>query len=528
LEEEEDLQMKALASPGMASPGTIQRQELEEEEDLQMKAALASEGMATQGTIQRQDLEEEEDLQMKALASQGMATPGTIQRQDLEEEEDLQMKGMATPGMVQRQDLEEEEDLQMKALASQGMATPGTIQRQELEEEEDLQMKALASQGMASPGTIQRQELEEEEDLQMKSLASPGIIQRESDGGLVASGDIEERLSSLKDSGSPLPDETRADMETRFGTSFDEVRVHAGGEAVQLSRDLSAKAFTHGQDIYFGEGSYDPDSSEGQRLLAHELTHVVQQSGGQTASEQDQETSATSQPQRVQRSAVIQRAYLRPEDTQALDLIAFSPEQLGKEPSEEILTQFGEERKEEAKKYYNMQMKEQVRRLARESPLGEQANEDWDQFYQAMWESFMTQRTQSEEETVAETTEALKTGSYTEGEELPSKWRPFKRRARKQALKLETKQRRERASTELRQARRRRRRRQESTPWERAQKAKKQAEAKKSKSMMGLLGTTGLMPKKGEEGFDETELKKSIKTLQTMLEQLENALKAKD
>jgi hypothetical protein len=161
------------------------------------------------------------------------------------------------------------------------------------------------------------------------------------------------------------------------------------------------------------------------------------------------------------------------------------------------------------------------------SPLGEAPSEDWDPLYQGMWESHMTQRTESERETVSETTEALKTGSYTEGEELPSKWRPFKRRARKKALKLETQQRRERASTELRQARRRRRRRQESTPWERAQKAKKEAEAKKSKSMMGLLGSTGLMPKTGEEGFDETELKKSIKTLQTMLKQLENALKTK-
>ncbi len=69
-------------------------------------------------------------------------------------------------------------------------------------------------------------------------------------------------------------------MESRFGADFSDVRIHTGAEAAQLSRDLQAQAFTHGRDIYFGAGRYDPGTETGKRLLAHELTHTIQQTGG--------------------------------------------------------------------------------------------------------------------------------------------------------------------------------------------------------------------------------------------------------
>jgi len=82
-----------------------------------------------------------------------------------------------------------------------------------------------------------------------------------------------------KGAGSPLPDETRAYMEPRLGADFSGVRVHTGSEAAQLNRQISAQAFTHGQDIYLNEDKYDPGTDAGKRLLAHELTHVVRQTG---------------------------------------------------------------------------------------------------------------------------------------------------------------------------------------------------------------------------------------------------------
>jgi hypothetical protein len=73
-------------------------------------------------------------------------------------------------------------------------------------------------------------------------------------------------------------------MGDSFGQDFSGVRVHSSPEADDLNHQLSAKAFTTGQDIFFREGAYAPGSSGGQELIAHELTHVVQQSTGAVSS----------------------------------------------------------------------------------------------------------------------------------------------------------------------------------------------------------------------------------------------------
>lgn len=87
------------------------------------------------------------------------------------------------------------------------------------------------------------------------------------------------QIDSSKGGGSPLSKETRAQMEPAFGADFSKVRIHTGGDAEQLSQSLQAHAFTRGNDIYFNTGKYDTSSREGQRLLAHELTHTIQQTG---------------------------------------------------------------------------------------------------------------------------------------------------------------------------------------------------------------------------------------------------------
>jgi hypothetical protein len=80
--------------------------------------------------------------------------------------------------------------------------------------------------------------------------------------------------------GKPLDSSTRAYMESRFGSNLADVRVHTGAEAAAAARTINAYAYTVGQDIFFGAGRYNPKSGEGRRLLAHELSHTVQQSGG--------------------------------------------------------------------------------------------------------------------------------------------------------------------------------------------------------------------------------------------------------
>ena len=83
--------------------------------------------------------------------------------------------------------------------------------------------------------------------------------------------------------GAPLSATARQFMEPRFGADFSRVRVHADSRAAELSRSLSARAFTYGQHLYFNDGEYRPDTGEGRRVLAHELTHVIQQDGGASA-----------------------------------------------------------------------------------------------------------------------------------------------------------------------------------------------------------------------------------------------------
>lgn len=87
--------------------------------------------------------------------------------------------------------------------------------------------------------------------------------------------------SVLARGGQPLEGNTRSFMEGRFGHDFGDVRIHADSQAADSARAIGARAYTVGRDVAFGAGQYSPETGEGQRLLAHELTHVLQQ---QTAS----------------------------------------------------------------------------------------------------------------------------------------------------------------------------------------------------------------------------------------------------
>ena len=89
-------------------------------------------------------------------------------------------------------------------------------------------------------------------------------------------------LGHYADAGSALSPDLRARMEPQLGHSLDGVRVHAGGEANAAAAQLGARAFALGNDVHFGAGEYAPGSKEGDRLLAHELTHVIQ-GGGEVA-----------------------------------------------------------------------------------------------------------------------------------------------------------------------------------------------------------------------------------------------------
>ncbi len=108
-------------------------------------------------------------------------------------------------------------------------------------------------------------------------------------GGLLAGGrvhpEVTRQIGAQRGRGAPLPPAVRDQMSSALGDSFADVRVHSDALSTALARSVQARAFTTGQDIFFSSGEYSPSSAAGQQLLAHELTHVVQQRGAPTSGE---------------------------------------------------------------------------------------------------------------------------------------------------------------------------------------------------------------------------------------------------
>jgi len=131
-------------------------------------------------------------------------------------------------------------------------------------EEEVLQTRPIA----ISP-LVQRQ-VEEEEEERIQTGGQP-------DGAPSLIPSVGSSIASLRGSGKPLSESERTFFEPRFGHDFSQVRLHTDGQSGTLAKTVHAKAFTVGRDVFFSQGEYSPGSSEGRGLLAHELTHVIQQ-----------------------------------------------------------------------------------------------------------------------------------------------------------------------------------------------------------------------------------------------------------
>lgn len=133
--------------------------------------------------------------------------------------------------------------------------------------------KVVSNDTNTKPG-IQRMCAECEEE-------KMGNVQKKADAS--ASTSLSSRISNTRGKGNGLPSQTLRHMNASFGVDFSGVKIHTDDAAVRMNKELRAQAFTHGRDIYFNAGRYNPESPTGKHLLAHELTHVVQQGGGQGA-----------------------------------------------------------------------------------------------------------------------------------------------------------------------------------------------------------------------------------------------------
>gem|GEM_PF-1353909 len=219
----------------------------EVEADAMADAVVAKQSEST--SIQKKGADEE--IQEKPLSEQVTS----LQKQELKEEDSIQKAEEEKEESVQK--MEEEETVQEQEEEE-------TVQEQEEEETVQKQEEEETVQEQEEEETVQEQE---EEEIQEKTA------------GIAPKRNIETQLKKSKGKGQTIDAKTRMEMEQGFGADFSNVKIHTDSEAENLSNDLGAQAFTTGNDIYFNEGKYDPNSKEGKHLLAHELTHTIQQNG---------------------------------------------------------------------------------------------------------------------------------------------------------------------------------------------------------------------------------------------------------
>lgn len=205
--------------------------------------------------------------------------PGSVQRVTLMSPVEDEKLGTAEARMekdkliqekIQRMGGQEEEE----PLQTMGMEEE-EVQAKEKEEDEPLQMMEMEEEELQT----------KEEEVQAKQQEGEEV-QAKGEGGNVASPGVSQDIKKSAGGGRSLSGEIRAEMERAFGTDFSGVKIHTDANAVRLNRNLRSQAFTRGQDIFFNDGQYHPETSEGKRLLAHELAHVVQQSGREARGEQ--------------------------------------------------------------------------------------------------------------------------------------------------------------------------------------------------------------------------------------------------
>jgi hypothetical protein len=214
-------------------------------------------------SVNQPDDEYEREADRVAEHVTGMSEPLLHQQNWDEDEELVQPKPVADQITMLAQRQEEEEEVYPESFTGQ---TSPTVQRQE--EEELFHLKP--SSGQTGPVVQAQVEEEEEEPVQTKGEST--------DRGEVTA-DLEARINGIRHGGQPLPESVRDYFEPRFGYDLGHVRVHRDSDAAGVARDINARSFTIGRDIAFADGEYDPSSSGGRKLMAHELTHVIQQDG---------------------------------------------------------------------------------------------------------------------------------------------------------------------------------------------------------------------------------------------------------
>lgn len=271
--------------------------QLEEEEDVQMMEETAVEqpveAVETKAQLMEDattvsDQQEEEEVQLMPEEENEIQT--SLDSSGETEEVQLQSEMGSAPEKETDTSTSSVETAQLKSETSEsgGSNVAETIQAKAITPEPPKVVAAppvqLQSESSADED-LQRKEDEEmaddSESVQMKSKAM--------DSGE----DVSSQIDNARGGGSPMDETVKTEMERGFGHDFSDVRIHTDSAAADMNQSLGARAFTTGNDIFFNEGEYQPETKDGKHLLAHELTHTLQQSGSGNEIQQKEEDDQT-------------------------------------------------------------------------------------------------------------------------------------------------------------------------------------------------------------------------------------------
>ncbi|MDX6188810.1 DUF4157 domain-containing protein [Flavobacterium sp. Fl-318] len=229
---------------------------LQSKEEVQQKSVSE-----TISSVQSKEMKEE-PAQKKAEEKEE-----PVQKKAEEKEEPVQKKAEEKEEPVQKKAEEKEEPVQKKAEEKEE-----PVQKKAEEKEEPVQKKAEEKEE-----PVQKKTEEKEEPVQKKAEEKEEPVQKKAEEKEEKKPKSHVENNLKKGGGNPLGREIRLEMENAFGVDFSAIRIHTDENAVTMCQEMGAQAFTNGVNIYFNKGKYNPNSGEGKKLLAHELTHTIQQ-----------------------------------------------------------------------------------------------------------------------------------------------------------------------------------------------------------------------------------------------------------
>ncbi len=266
---------------------------------------------APQPTVQRQednsDKEQEPNLMSKSDESPVADEEETVSPQLEDQNQDQET---VSP---QLEEQNQEENLDKKSIQTKlTVGEPGDKYEQEADT-----VAAKVVEHINSPKSQQPVQGK------VEPVVQPTLMRQGGAGKGTVNRDVEQNIQQARGGGQGLADNVRQPMEQAFGADFSGVKVHTGGQADVLNRSLNSRAFATGQDIFFKQGEYNPGSKQGQELLAHELTHVVQQKPNTTMQRKKSESTNPAQKLIDKHSSLLGLAL--DEEALAADLLSQMP-----------------------------------------------------------------------------------------------------------------------------------------------------------------------------------------------------------